>query len=194
MRRMWTANFILTIHSRNGSQLITYTIVVCTFVLNKRFVCTSVSNRHPHGILCKRMYVCKSMQNGYYAPTHQISYVSISSGKFACHFSSKHWSPVSAPHSRTKKKKKKKKYTKTILKLALEFIAFSDSRALANSEHKDARDDAVNTAYSFAFGTYVGAYATSQESRCLRAIALKINGKHFVGCQNYWKLNDRLNK
>lgn len=52
--------------------------------------------------------------------------------------------------------KKKKKYTKSKLKLALEFIAFSESRApRVNSEHKDSHDAVVNTAYSFAFGLYV---------------------------------------
>lgn len=60
MRRIRTANFILTMHFRNGLQLITDTIVVYsvyhTFVLNKRFVCTSVSNRNPHGFLCKQIY------------------------------------------------------------------------------------------------------------------------------------------
>lgn len=88
---------------------------------------------------------------------------------FFFHPTSPHHTPVQFVRGEPEKKKPNSHSN-------LEFIAFSESR-WAHTHTQWWCQCCVQRS---------GAYATSRQPRCLRAIALKINGKHFVGCQNCW--------
>lgn len=209
-------------HFRNGTQLITASCVRPRWT-HVSYGCSMLNSwiEVLTGVLCKR--ICKSMRtdialwqtNIRMCQSAQVNLLAILCASVfffsSCSYRHRHiglGTTAAVHHTHThihtrcnlcETRHEQKKSYKTRTRTRIYCIFWI---ARHTHTHKDPDADAAGGArccvHSCARGIF-GAYATSQQPRCLRAIALKINGKHFVGCQNCWswtseRTNERMNE